>query len=316
MDKLKVDNNLNQTKGQNKPLVSIVVTTYNRNEFLKETLISIFDQSYKNIEVLVVDDGSILEIASANEKLCLQHEKCRYYYKSNLGQPDSRNYGIKRSKGDFIAFCDDDDVWIKSKLEIQVRYLLENEHIGLVSGCVEYIDEAGKLFDQKQCPKIAVSDNQFKKFLIKNRIKSPTPLLRKEIFEKVGLFNPSFTIAEDWEFWRRVSYYFKVHQINQTLAYVRFHDSNMSKPDEDSPDFRFKLYRKLTKAILLWGKDRFTHEDRTLIGKMEWKTYRKLFTNGYPGYYKKLGFFTQIAFQNLYDAIHCLYLCFKFEKYN
>ena len=101
----------------NLPLVSVVFTTFNRSYFLSETIHNIAYQTYPNIEILIVDDGSFLDIAKDNKTICLKYPNCQYFYKPNTGQPDSRNYGIKRANGDFIGFCDDDDVWILDKLE-------------------------------------------------------------------------------------------------------------------------------------------------------------------------------------------------------
>lgn len=298
------------------PLVSIVVTTFNRSTYLFETLHSIANQTYENIEVIVVDDGSNLEESNLNRMICDKEKNCFYYHKNNTGQPDSRNYGIQKCKGTYIAFCDDDDVWVLDKLEKQLKVFELHPDYYIVTGCIGFIDIKGTKLKKVVCHTGFNHGHIFENLLLKNRTSSITPLLKREIFDNVGYFNPTFTIAEDWEFWRRVAYYYPFYAMNDILAYVRIHDSNMSNYDgADATSLsRFMLYRKLTKALLQWGRDRFTDEDITLIGKMEWKTYRKLFTNAYPGYFKKIGFFAQIAFQNFYDAIHLLYLCVKFEK--
>ena len=107
------------------PLVSVIVTTYNRKELLKETLESILNQTFKNFELIVVDDGSTdntKDIVNSTEDSRIQ-----YIYTENWGGPAKpRNIGIKRAKGKYIAFCDDDDLWLPQKLEEQLKHFDDN----------------------------------------------------------------------------------------------------------------------------------------------------------------------------------------------
>lgn len=293
--------------------ISVIITTFNRSLYLEETLISIQNQTYSNIEIIVVDDGSIEELATENKLICKNFDKCTYYFKENTGQPDSRNYGINLSKGDYIAFCDDDDFWALDKLEKQLKILIKYPEIGLVSGCAYEVDEFSNLIGERQCPIIINKKNNFEHLLIKNRFKSPTPLIRREVFDKVGLFDSNYTIAEDWEFWRRVSYYYKFYALDETLAYVRNHSNNMSKTRNNTPLARFLLYRKLTGSLIKWGKNKFNKEEYNLIYRIEWQHYRNLLINHYIGNLKKITFIKSIALNNFKDAIHFIYLYLKFE---
>ena len=247
--------------------------------FLTETLETIQNQTYKNLEILVVDDGSSPEEAVKNKLLCENFDKCTYYYKTNSGQPDSRNYGIKRSKGQFIAFCDDDDYWALDKLEKQVAVFKDYPEYAVVTGCIEYINEDGSKTGVIKCHKGHNHGDIFKNLLIKNRTASIIPLVKLEVFDKVGYFNPNFRIGEDWEFWRRVSYYYKFYALPDVLGYVRLHDNNMSKSRVNDPLVRFLLYRKLTTTLLYWGENKFSRKERKLIYKIEWTFYKKMFNN-------------------------------------
>ena len=295
------------------PLVSIVITAYNRSTYLEDTLNSIQNQTYKNLEILVVDDGSSPEEAVKNKLLCENFDKCTYYYKTNSGQPDSRNYGIKRSKGQFIAFCDDDDYWALDKLEKQVAVLILNPEYGLVTGSIECINEDGSKTGVIKSHKGHNHGYVFSDFLFKNRIASPAPMLRKEVFNKAGYFNPTFTIGEDWEFWRRVSYYYKFYALPDVVGYLRLHDNNMSKSRVSDPIEYFLLYRKLTKTILDWGKNIFDENEQRLIFKTEWQTYKKLLINHCPGVINKVVLLKRIAKNNIKDAAHLMALYVKHE---
>ena len=110
-------------------LVSIIIPTYNREKYLEEAILSIINQTYKNFEILVIDDGSKENYA---ERICNKYNNCTYLYKKNGGVSSARNFGIKKSKGDFIAFLDDDDVWKINKLEIQLNLLLKNRNIDCI----------------------------------------------------------------------------------------------------------------------------------------------------------------------------------------
>jgi glycosyltransferase involved in cell wall biosynthesis len=298
------------------PLVSVVITAYNRSAFLRDTLDSIQNQTYSNIEILVVDDGSNKEEAVKNKLLCEKFDKCIYYYKANSGQPASRNYGIKRAKGKFVAFCDDDDLWVLDKLEKQVAVLNNIPDYGLVTGSIENINENGSKTGVVKSHKGHSHGYVFSDFLIKNRTASIIPLVRKEVFNKVGYFNTDFTIGEDWEFWRRVSYYYKFYAIPEVLGYVRLHEDNMSKSRVNDPLVRFLLYRKLTTSLLSWGEHRFSKKDKQLIFKIEWKFYKKMFNNKCPGILKKLTLLKRIGQLNISDVYHILSLYLKNEVFS
>jgi len=295
----------------NHPLVSVILTTYNRNVYLKEAIGSIANQTYLNVEILLIDDGSENKIANQNKLICDLFANCNYYYKPNTGQPDSRNYGIDRAKGVYIAFCDDDDYWLHDKLEKQVPILNKHPEVGLVTDNIEYVNMDGI----RKGRVIAQTGNHgyvFEEFLLKNRTTSITPLMRKAVIDKVGYFNTDFVIFEDWEYWRRVAYYYPFYALPDVLACVRKHDSNVSIKVTDAPFEQYERYRELTKALLKWGEGRFTKADRQLIAKVEAKRYRQLLRNHCPGVKNKLQLLVTIAMMNIYEGFYFVYLFLKY----
>jgi len=296
--------------------VSVIVTTYNRSVYLRECLQSIQNQIFENIEILVVDDGSNTINAKANKLICSHFSKSKYYYKKNTGQPDSRNYGIKRSRGNYIAFCDDDDIWVKDKLKEQIELMSTNQNCFVITADIGFIDEYGKELSNIKSHKGFNSGFIFKNLLEKNRTSSVVPLLRKEVFDRVGLFNPSYTIAEDWEFWRRVSYYFEFFYIEKVHAYVRLHASNMTNESIQNTQFgSYILYRKLTKDLLKWGVGRFSKEEYILIEDCEW-TYVKRILKNQKGIKGKIIFFAKLFKNNIIDGLYLTLLIIKnLKKY-
>jgi glycosyltransferase involved in cell wall biosynthesis len=211
-------------------LVSVIVPTYNRLDYLKLTLQSILGQTYQNIEIIVVDDGSK---GDDNERYCEQFSKINYIKIENFGGPARpRNIGIDAANGDFIAFTDDDDVWLPKKLENQMAILNEEPAYGLVHGPCIVIDEAGKetgeIIGRPGTPD--VKHGEVKMRMMGNwTLMMPTPLLRKELVKEVGYFNEEIPPAlEDVEFWVRCSFYTKLYYLDEPQVQYRKHSNNIS----------------------------------------------------------------------------------------
>lgn len=288
-------------------LVSVVITTYNRSDFLEQTINSLENQTYSNVEIILIDDGSDLLISNLNKSICSRYNKCKYYWKKNTGQPDSRNYGIKLAQGEFIGFCDDDDYWVLDKLEKQVFILLHNEEFDIITGDIGFVDEFGNTIDKIKSHRGFNHGYIFENLLLKNRTSSVTPLLRRQVFEKTGLFNPKFTIAEDWDFWRRASYYHKFYSQNEIMAYVRIHDKKMTFKRQNICA-RVMLFRKLSDELIKWGKNRFNNRDRNLIFYYERLTYQRIISNNFDTKLKQLAFILKIFINDPLNAFHIIKL--------
>lgn len=204
------------------PLVSVIIPTYNREKYLEEAILSVINQSYITIEILVIDDGSKINYA---ESICAKFSQCSYFYKENRGLSSARNYGVSIAKGEFIAFLDDDDFWESSKIEKQVKVLLENSLVDCVHSSAAVVDENGNLTGQ--C--IGAAQNKIHKrsgYVFWNAlgtwvVKSPTPLIRKKVFQSDLLFDESIKIGEDIDFYQRMFYRHRIHYINEPLAFYR-----------------------------------------------------------------------------------------------
>lgn len=209
------------------PLVTAIIPTYNRKEYLENAIQSVANQSYSNIEILVIDDGSYSNYA---QSICDKFSNCYYLYKENGGLSSARNYGINLSKGEYIAFLDDDDFWRKDKLEKQVKVLLENSSIDCVHSSAAVVDESGKPTGAS----IGAAQNKLHKrsgYVFWNAlgtwvVKSPTPLIRKNVFQPDLLFDESLKVGEDIDFYQRMFYRHKVLYINEPLAYYREYNSS------------------------------------------------------------------------------------------
>lgn len=204
------------------PLVSVIVPTYNREKYLNKAVESVSNQTYTNIEIIVVDDGSITNYA---ESICRKYSNCIYLYKKNGGLSSARNYGISNSKGSFIAFLDDDDFWESSKIEKQIKILIVDKGIDCVHSSAKVVNESGV----ETGTFIGASKNKVHKrsgYVFWNAlgvwvVKSPTPLIRKSVFKKDMLFDEDIKVGEDVDFYQRMFYRHKVFYIDEPLAYYR-----------------------------------------------------------------------------------------------
>ena len=212
------------------PLVSIIIPTHNRTDYLDLTIQSVLSQTYKHIEIIVIDDGTP---NNKNEVLCKTIDKVKYIKIENSGGPAKpRNIGIREAKGSYIAFVDDDDLWLPTKLEKQVAILENNPDFGLVHSCCEVIDENGikknEIIGRPGSPDVKHGDVSMR--MMGNwTLMMPTTLIRKEVLDVVGFFNEKMPAAgEDTEFWSRCSFITNLFYIDEPLALYRVHSSNIS----------------------------------------------------------------------------------------
>lgn len=212
------------------PAVSVIIPTFNRTDFLKLTIQSVLNQTFQDFEIIVVDDGTP---NSSNEVVCEKIDKVKYIKIENSGGPAKpRNIGIREAKGKYIAFVDDDDLWLSTKLEIQVAILENNPDFGLVHNCCEVIDEKGicknKIIGRPRTLNVK-HGNVSLRMMGNWTLMMPTPLIRKEVVDAVGFFNEQMPSAgEDTEFWSRCSFVTNFFYIDEPLAQYRVHCNNIS----------------------------------------------------------------------------------------
>ena len=208
------------------PKVSVIIPTYNREDFISETIQSVLEQTYKDFEVIVVDDGST---DNTQKKLEVFGNKIQVIEQKNSERAIARNKGIKNAKGDYIAFVDSDDIWLKDKLKRQVEFLDNNKEFILVYNPSFRINEKGQKIKAAQRQLKGYSGNVFEKLLFRNFIVSATPLIKRAIFEKTTGFETNYIPYEDWEFWIRFSLLGNFYFINEPLTFYRIHKNQSVK---------------------------------------------------------------------------------------
>lgn len=211
-------------------LVTTIITSYNSNErFLIKTINSVINQTYSNIEIIVVDDGSTNGIC---KKVCyLFKDKVNYIYQENKGLASARNTGIYNSNGYYICFLDDDDEWLTTKVEKQINRFEEVEqfdkNIGLTFTYSYVIDENDMLLSK--CG-FKVQGYIYEKILRGNIIGAPSSvMIKKQVLNEVGVFNSEFRYAEDIELWYRITKKYTVYTTNEFLINYRWRKNSLSK---------------------------------------------------------------------------------------
>jgi glycosyltransferase involved in cell wall biosynthesis len=198
--------------------------TYNHARFIGEALSSVLSQTYTNWKTIVINNFSqdnTIEIIGnfGDPRISLIN------FNNGGVIAASRNEGIRRSKGEFIAFLDSDDVWFQGKLETQISYLSNNPDVGLAATNAQNIPNG-----DIRLPKISSIKNVSTCNLMRfNFIINSSVLVRKDVVEKVGLQceDPGIRAAEDWEYWIRTSKVTKIHVLPEVLVGYRIHNSNI-----------------------------------------------------------------------------------------
>jgi glycosyltransferase involved in cell wall biosynthesis len=208
-------------------LVSVIMPVYNRETLVGAAIDSILSQTYPAIEVVLVNDGSTDNSLSVIKDYERKYpEKIVVIDQENQGQVASRNNAIRKANGKYIAFLDSDDLWEPTKLEEQMPLFKEN--VGLVYSAINNIDESGKIVNAVMCDE-SVRGNILPQLLVRNQMTGGTVVVLKEALDRVGLFDESFSAAENWDLWIRVCKEYDADLVNKPLVQYRVHPGNMSK---------------------------------------------------------------------------------------
>jgi glycosyltransferase involved in cell wall biosynthesis len=228
-----VDNTVNapatasvSAPGARDPLVSVIVPCYNGAAFLEETLRSALAQSYPEVEVLVVDDGS-----TDSSPEIARRFPVRYIGQPNRGLCEARNAGIRESKGDYLVFLDADDRLKPRAIEAGLRALALRPDCAMTVGDHVFITAEGAYLanSTKGCP----AHSHYEALLKSNFIEMiASVLFRRSIFDEVGGFDPTLRVAEDYELYLRIARARPICCHGEIVAEYRKHESNTSRNSE------------------------------------------------------------------------------------
>jgi glycosyltransferase involved in cell wall biosynthesis len=208
------------------PKISIIIPAYNRAHLIPRALESVFKQTFRDYEVIVVDDASVDNTAEVMNSFSHQVKYVRQTQRS--GSAGARNRGILEAKGEYIAFLDSDDFWIPEKLAEQAKILDAHKNVGIVYSKMAIIDEKGELCGTKPAQ---VSGKNYQELLqIWGDLPTSTVLTRRECFDKAGMFDTSLITMQDIDMWLRIARHYDLYEIeDKMLAYYCRHEEQATK---------------------------------------------------------------------------------------
>ncbi len=214
---------------ENEALVSVIIPTYNRDKTLLRAVNSVLKQTYKNTEIILVDDNSTDNTYGIIKTI--QDSRVKYYKcEINLGPSGARNFGITKSKGKYIAFQDSDDEWDLNKLEKQMNIITDkHRNIDMVyTGYYLIYGSAKHVYIPSTRKEDRKSGDIFFSLLDYNTIGTPTILLKKECMNNVGMFNEEIKSYEDWELSLRVAREYRIAFIDEPLVNAWYSKSGVN----------------------------------------------------------------------------------------
>ncbi|MDF2073758.1 glycosyltransferase [Pseudomonas mendocina] len=213
------------------PLVTVVIASYNHAPYIEKCILSVVQQTYSNIELLVVDDGSTDDSVERIEQLQREHG-FELRVQQNKGLTHTLNEAIARAKGSLIAPFGSDDIMMPERIAKQVAYMQDKPEVGICAGNIELIDSDGQLFpESRQRRDIAFRRLDFDDVFMERKPYPPAPtlLFRKEALEQVGGFDPMIRL-EDLLIELKITHAgYYIDCLGEVLAQYRKHDSNSSK---------------------------------------------------------------------------------------
>jgi len=227
------------------PLVSVIIPAYNAEKFLEEAINSVLNQTYPNMEIIVIDDGS----TDNTKSKVLSFKNIRYIYQKHSGIAEARNRGIENAEGEYIAFLDADDLWMPHKTEIQLNFLLKNPEYAAVS-TDWLIFENGKIISESYLSSRYIDPQKsfYENLLRENIALTSSVIAKKDVIVKVGMFDTSFCTYEDRDLMLRISAEYKFGLINEVLVKKRNHPSQATKSIENIMLGQIHLYTKIRKT--------------------------------------------------------------------
>jgi len=206
--------------------ISAIITAYNYAGFLPAAIESVLEQTRPADEIVVVDDGSTDDTARVVARYA--DRGVRYVYKANGGAGAARNRGIRETSGELVAFLDGDDRWVAGKLALQLAHLEKNADVGLVTGSEWQVYSSGaQPYLLRRLP--VASAEFYPGILIENTIGNPSlALIRRECFDKAGLFDESMPLGQDWDMWIRLAMVCRVGVVDAPLILFNRHGGSLT----------------------------------------------------------------------------------------
>jgi glycosyltransferase involved in cell wall biosynthesis len=250
------------------PLVSVIIPFFMHGEFLGETVRTIEEQDYPNLEVILVDDGSPVPV----EHFLPERHNVRIIHKPNAGVSAARNRGFQESSGEYVLFMDADDRLPPGSIGAHMKVFASHPETQLTFGARRFIDQAGNI--TQKAIVCRERRNYFRMLLESNPIGGPgSCMMRREIFIRSGGFREGKATAEDYDLWLRIARLGQIRRHVECVLEYRTHGNNVSSQTEvmlagtmETLDTLERTLEPKYKKRLQWGRRRWIHRFRPRPG--------------------------------------------------
>jgi glycosyltransferase involved in cell wall biosynthesis len=212
---------------QRKPKVSVVMSVFNGERYLREAVSSILDQSFSDFEFIIINDGSTDTSGTMLDSYRSTDDRVVVYHQQNRGLTSSLNRGCTGANGKYIARMDADDIAVQDRLQRQVDFMENHPEVGVLGGAIEWINAAGKSLLRCRHP---ASDQAIKSALVRGDcpLSHPTVIMRKEAFSSVAGYRTAMVDAEDYDLWLRISDRYQLANLDAVVLKYRVHPNQVS----------------------------------------------------------------------------------------
>lgn len=212
---------------ENAPEISVLMCAYNAERYLAETMRSVLNQTFKDFELVVVDDGSTDETPRILETFAQSDPRVRVITGPNAGVPQAGNVGLAACRAEFVARIDADDIAMPRRLEVQLQYMKDHELVACGTWH-DFIDEHGRLLKLLKTP---VDDATIQDLALRGHgsICNPTSMFRREPYVALGGYSEDLPVAEDLDCWLRLGEVGKLGNVPERLAQYRLHSHSISE---------------------------------------------------------------------------------------
>lgn len=259
-----------------KPLVSIIIPVYNGSNYLREAIDSALEQTYKNIEVIVINDGSIDD----TERIAKSYgDKIRYFKKENGGVSSALNLGLQKMKGEYFSWLSHDDAYYPEKLEKQIEFLsnFKSKNVILYSD-YEFIDDnsfaTGRMILDHE-----MLEKKSEYALLRSAVNGNTLLVPKKAFDEYGFFDEYLKCTQDYEMWNRMMKTYKFVHIPGVLVKYRIHDFQDTNKNPKFISEGENLWIKMIEELPIYKKKELEGSElnfyRKMCGFLEQTPYKK-----------------------------------------
>jgi glycosyltransferase involved in cell wall biosynthesis len=238
-----------------RPRVSVVIATYNYARFLAESLQSVLSQTWSNVEVLVVDDGSTDETPALMRRW-QGDTRVSYIRQDHRGAAAAYNTGLVRASGDYLAVQGADDAWLPDKLARQLAGLEADPAIGLVYSDTTVVNSDGvpqrrHFYDTGRVPYVG---KVLPMLLLDNFIPASSVLMRRSVLHSVGLHDETLEVCEDWDLWLRIAARFEFGYVDEPLVRIRRHGENAHLRAAPMIRDSFRVLDRVPRVVGCWEK--------------------------------------------------------------